>query len=130
MSENIDTAYEPIKVHVVSAPPQTPAGRCRYRCTYQTVKLTAAESAQPVLPTSDDRVMAYIIPLDDPVVVSNNLSDAQNLTGATLPKALDTGSYVPIQDSGPVHVGAATFSGAGGVSRVTVVAVYQATTQS
>jgi len=129
MSEDVDTSYEPIKVHVVSAPPSSAPARCRYRSNYQTIKLTAADPSQPILPTSDERVQAWVIPLDDPIVISNNQSDAQNSIGATLPKATDTASSFPIVDSGPMFAAATTFSNSG-TSRVTVVAVYEVTAQS
>ena len=121
---DVNTDYEPIKVHVVSAPTSSAPARCRVRSNYQTIKLTAADPSQPILPTSDERVAAYVIPLDDPICISNNQSDAQNFIGAQLPKATDTGSYFPINDSGPMFASAQTFS-SGGTSRVTVVAVYE-----
>ncbi len=129
MSENVDTSYEPIKVHVVSAPASPAAKRCRYRSNYQTIKLTAADPSQPILPTSDERVAAYVIPLDDTICISNNQSDAQNFIGATIPKALDSAGYFPINDSGPMFAAATTFS-SNATSRVTVVAVYEVTAQS
>lgn len=121
-TEEQSTAYDPIKVHVVKGGYSD--ANPRYRSNYQTVKLTAGDPVENLLPTSDDRIIAYVCPIDDPITISNNQSDAQNGVGATLPKVSGE-QWIPIQDSAPLFGAATTFSGPGSVSRVSVISVYR-----
>lgn len=91
-----------------------------YRSTYVTVTLTAAGTAEQLLPASRDRVIAYAQARDDDVCIHGNQSDAESGHGAIIPKA-NTAPW-PIQDSEAVYVAATTLAGA--TSRITLTVVH------
>lgn len=113
-------AMTPIMVHVANLPTQTPAGNKIYKATYFTITLQAAGDAEPLLPVSSNRVIAYVQPLDDNAVINSLPSDAARGTGLVIPKT--NGQPYQIQDSGSLFVAVPVMAGAS--SRITVCAVY------
>jgi len=135
MSTDNLTDYEPIRVQVMPGPDGDTSftsaagiGGNRwagppYRTVYRTIHLTSAEPAQELFPISDDRVNAYVLPIDDTVTIAKTRNDAANGYGATIP----SGTPLPVPDNSAAYVGAQTFSGGSSTySRVTVIAVYKA----
>jgi hypothetical protein len=127
----------PIPIHVASVSSDirlaevTAAKKCRRKSVYQTILLTANDPVQQILEPSDNRVIAWVQPIDQDVVLTANKGDGQssrntgdstlaNPTGALLKKVFDNGSLVPIDDIGEVWVAASVFP-----CRVTVIAVYE-----
>jgi hypothetical protein len=128
-----DTAYEPVKVHIVAdatkgdaAPPK----RRQHRAVYQTFLLTAANPTECILPADEDRVSAYVQALDNDIVLGHTQGIVGNgvnmVTGAPAPY----GALVPHANTAPFPVddNAAVFAGAttaASSSRVTVIASYR-----
>lgn len=118
----------PVPMHLASVDPSVslPAGRppahaCR--TIFRTVRLTAADPAQEITGAAEDREILYVQALDDDITLSTRQSDAQAGVGAIVPK-INTAPY-PVRHDGVIFAGASTFTGAGGVSRVSVTAVYR-----
>ena len=115
---------EPVRVHVAGSdvdlggPAQPKRTR---RSVFQTITLTADDSAQPILPASPARVGALVQALDADVTLAAKLSDAAAGAGTVVPHA-NTVPY-PVEHDGPVYVGAALTGGA--TARVAVTAVYE-----
>jgi len=97
----------------------TPTGKI-YRTTYNTLLVTTAAQAEPILAASNNREIAWIQPLDDDMVVHSVASDAARGNGTRIPKA--NNAPYPIQDSGTVFVAFPTIAGSS--SRVSISAVY------
>ena len=129
---------EPIKVHVASISDDArpaPSGRPqeRYRGVYTTVQLTANDPVQNILPEDPDRVEAYVIALDNDIVIgTQNQVRAEQNTTADVPYPI--GSYVPAKTAGgsfipfPVRDCNAVFAGVtttASNSRVSVAAYYR-----
>lgn len=115
--------YEPISVHVVGDSSRT--NRMRYRTVYHTVKLTADDPAQEILPDSEARVVAFVQALDDDLVLADSQGNAARGYGTVLAKA--NGSPWPVMDSAAVFAGNSTGTFSGGstaYSRLTVMATY------
>jgi hypothetical protein len=117
--------FEALSVRLIGPVPQPPQDV--YADVYQTVILSPAATigvggAEEILPASSLRVVAMIQPLDDDIVVSDNMSDANSGRGATIPKT-NTAPW-PIQGSGAVYAWVAG-NMAGAQSRISVSAVYR-----
>ena len=128
-AETVETVIEkinPIPIHVASVGPGVSLGtpgqklKTERRSAFYTITLTAANDAEQILPASDDRDIAWVQPLDDNAVISDNMSSAANGTGTTIPKG--NNQPYPVQHSGAVYVSVPVMAGA--TSRITVAAVY------
>lgn len=134
MNEQIEAVH----VHVasvadgVTVPGQPRPGR-RYRAHYETFQLTANDPVQCILPEDGDRVEAYVLALDNDIVIGtkNQVSATQN-TAASVPYPI--GAYVPAKTTGgslipfPVKDCDAVYAGVtttGSNSRVSVAAYYR-----
>lgn len=117
--------FEALAVRLIGPVPQPP--RPVDGTVYQTVILlpasTGIAAAEEILPASPLRIIAWILALDDDIVISDNQSDATNGRGATVPKTLN--AWTPIQDSGAVYAWAASGALAGAQSRISVMSVYR-----
>lgn len=130
---------EPVQVHIASiaehamlpAPP--PQGPARYRAHYETFQLTASDPVQCILPEAEDRVEAYVLALDNDIVIGtkNQVSATQNTAssvpypiGTYVPSKTTAGSIVPfpVRDCDAVYAGVTT---TGSNSRVSVAAYYR-----
>lgn len=120
-----DQGFEALAVRLTGPVPQPP--RDVYGTVYQTVILQPPDkgvgAAEEILPASPLREIAWIQPLDDDIVISDNKSDAESGRGTTIPKT-NTAPY-PVQDSGAVYAWAASGSLAGASSRISVSTVYR-----
>lgn len=114
--------YEPIPVHVVSAPAVKPE---EITAVYLTVELqlvdTDTVASSLLLPASTKRVGAYVQALDDDVIISGNESDARKGAGTVVPHTNTT--PWPINDHGVVYVACRQLGGA--KSRVSLCAWYR-----
>jgi hypothetical protein len=117
-----DPTMTPVPIHLAST--SVPIGpteaRKIYRATYFTLTLVTAGDAEPLLPVSGNREIAWVQPLDDNIVINGLQSDAARGNGLIIPKT--NGQPYPIQDSGSLFVSVPVLAGA--TSRVTVCAVY------
>jgi len=134
MSEQLEAVH----VHVASvAQDVTLPGRerpaQRYRAHYETFQLTASDPVQCILPEDPDRAEAYVMALDNDVVIGtrNQVSAAQNTAanvpypiGAYIPAKTNGGSLIPfcVKDCDAVYAGVTT---TGSNSRVSVAAYYR-----
>jgi hypothetical protein len=124
--ETVVEKINPIPIHVASVAPGVSMGSTgqkptvERRTVFYTIILTAANDAEQLLPASDDREIAWVQPLDDNVVLSDNMSSAASGTGTVVPKG--NNQPYPVQHSGAVYVSAPVMSGA--TSRITMTAVY------
>jgi hypothetical protein len=128
----------PVPVHVASVAPDArsamtaPAREC-YRGVYTTVQLTANDPVQCILPEDPGRVEAYVVSLDNDIVIGtqNQVSAAQNTaSGTPYPigaylQAMPTSWATPpfcVKDCNAVYAGVTTTETN---SRVTVAAYYR-----
>jgi hypothetical protein len=134
----MSTDAPPIRVHVASVSDEArpaPSGRSqeRYRAVYTTVQLTASDPVQDILPEDPDRVEAYVIALDNDIVIGtrNQVSAEQNTAagvpypiGAFIPAKTTGGSLIPfpVKDCNAVYAGVTTTASN---SRVSVAAYYR-----
>ena len=129
-----DTKVEPLEVRVANPGDIKPPGprNKRYRAVYETIILNASDPVKQLLPASDTREIAYILPLDFDVVIGKDNGTVQAgantaqspatpsfPSGALIPKAL-TYPY-PVCDTGAVLVAATNLAA---TSRVTVTAYH------
>jgi hypothetical protein len=121
MSTPAVTSVEPVRVHVASAEPGALHGTMRRarRTVFQTITLTADDTAQPLLPAGD-RLHAIVCALDGEVTLAVRQSDAGTGTGTVIPKGMPW----PVVHDGAVYAGASGLSGTT-TSRVSVTAVYE-----
>jgi hypothetical protein len=114
--------YEPdvhtLDVRVVAQPKPVQE---RLYGRYRIATITDVDEAVDLLPASEDRICAYVQPLDDDVVISGNRSDAESGAGTRIPKA-NTSPY-PIYDQGVLYVAAPVIGAT--TSRVSVSATYR-----
>jgi hypothetical protein len=80
-----------VPVHLVSAEPGVMPGapaapRKRKTGLYQTVLFVAGEAAQNILPKADDRVIAFVIALDQDMIIANSKGDAAAGIGSVIPQ--------------------------------------------
>jgi len=124
----------PIAARVAPPPEVAPAPRKRYRSTYQTIVLTADDPVQLILPDSDLRVIAYVVTLDNDIVLSNNFGDAQSALNVKSGTPFPIGCLVPAKGTGgasfpfPVIDSARVYAGVTTTatnSRVAITAVYR-----
>ncbi len=99
-------SYDPVRVHDV-----TP--RRRYRTVFQTIVLTPAEPAQPILPQSDDRHCAWIQALDNDIVLTGTLGQAQAPGNAAGPSAASINANAQANAPGAGQVITSAFLPAG-----------------
>ena len=114
-----------VRVHLTGSdvplggpPPRRPARRS----VFQTVTLTADDSAQSILPASPGRVSALVQALDADITLAATLAAAAAGSGTVVPHA-NTVPY-PVEHDGPVYAGA-PLTGTN-TARVAVTAVYEA----
>lgn len=117
-----EVAYEPLKVHVVSSDVTTPVPPKKvrkYQTVFQTVYLVTGDLTKPILPASEDRIIAHVKATADgkDVTLSGRASDAAAGSGFLLSAAVL--APWPIQESGPVYA-----NGADGAI-VAITAVYR-----
>jgi len=120
-----------MKVHIVGDATKVEPRPERRRVTLGTVVLTADDTAQELLPPADDRVCAYILSLDNDVVIgkdkatvmspSNTKTNVPQPSGAVVPKSLT--AWTPLETSDRVWAGVTTTATN---SRVSVISVYRA----
>lgn len=118
-------ALKPVPIHLASVGPNVKlggGGKKEHRSAFYTITLSQANDAEQLLPASDEREIAWVQPLDDNIVVSDNQSDCAKGTGTVIPK--NNNQPYPIQHSGALYVSAPVLAGA--TSRITLTAVYLA----
>jgi hypothetical protein len=127
---------EPVQVHVVadSTKPAATAPATRRRTVPRTIVLTANDPVQVILPDSDRRRCAYILPIDNPIVLGHSQGEAGAAANTAANTPFPSGAYLPapsattpavpwvIDDQGPVWAGVTTTASN---SRITVIAVYR-----
>lgn len=118
----------PVPMHLASIEPgiELGGGKEPYRAcesVYRLVRLQASDPVQEILPASEDREIAYVLALDDDIVINTKMGDAQNGAGMLI-QHTNPVPY-PIRHDGVLYASAQTFSGAGANSRVSVSAVYR-----
>lgn len=129
--------YEPVRVHVASvesgvqlAAPK--AARRGYRAHYETFALTANDPVQCILPEDEDRVEAFVLTLDQDIVIgtksqcsagSNTVTSVPQPIGTYIPAKTNGGAIFPfpVKDCNAVYAGVTTSSN----SRVSVAAYYR-----
>lgn len=114
-----------VRVHVVSAEPgvMPGAGRPRRRAAYQTVTLSTNELAENILPQSGNRKIAFIVPLDQAVIIGNNKSDVAAQTGAIIPQNVAW----PIEDDAAVYAAPSPALTGGSTARIAIQTTYEET---
>lgn len=139
MSTTTDELAPPIRVHVASidASAQLGAGaapQATWKAVYTTFQLTANDPVQCILPEDPSRCEAYVITLDNDIVIGTRAQcqAAQNTAtsvpypiGAYIPAKTTGGSLIPfpVKDCNAVYAGVTT---TGSNSRVSVAAYYRA----
>lgn len=136
MSEYV--SEEAVQVHIVGDSTQRSACNCgtkkRYRAEYQTVVLSSKDPVQEILPQSEGRHCAYIMPIDNDIVIGKDASmcGASSNTVTNVPSP--SGTYVPAKTTGgalqwlPVYTTDKVYAGittTGSNSRVSIVAYYE-----
>lgn len=115
---------EPLAVRLVGPVPQPLIDV--FSDVYQTVILIPASAGNPsweeILPASPARVRAWVLAIDDDMLISDNASDAANGRGATIPKTLT--AWTPIEGAGALFAAPAGAM-VGPQSRVSVISVYR-----
>lgn len=126
------THENPVPVHLVSAEEGVLGSRAvltaRFTARYETIVLSDKDPVQCILPEDPARVAAYVLPLDNPVVVgTKGQAAAQQNTATSVPRPI--GAYIPATLAVPFPVNDcdAVFAGVtvAGNSRVTVAAYYR-----
>jgi hypothetical protein len=123
---------EPVPVHIVSSAPElrVPPGQPRHRMEYLTVVLQPLDLVQMLLPQSEDRICAWIQPLDEDIVIGKDpaMVGASNNTVTNVPSP--SGALIPATNLQPYPIDShdAVFAGAtvtNANSRVSVTATYR-----
>jgi hypothetical protein len=113
---------DPVHVHIASSDvPAGQQGRRRRRAVYQTVLLQAGDQCQPILPVSPLRKAAFVIGVDQAIVIGGNQSDVASLVGATIPQSVAW----PVEDDGQVYAAATPALTGNTTARVSVMTVYE-----
>lgn len=82
--------------HTAPAPVYTaPASEGNYGTVMIPVSAAGAASVQRVLPRDDDRVQAWLVATDGPVIVATALETAQNPANAGLTGYAASGAWIP-----------------------------------
>lgn len=121
----IDVA--PVPMHLVSVGPDVELGGGKQpsracESVYRLVRLQASDPVQELLPASEDREIAYVLALDDDIVINTKMGDAQNGAGMVI-QHTNPVPY-PIRHDGVLYAASQTFS-SNGSSRISVSAVYR-----
>lgn len=129
-----------VSVHLASVSAEASAGIAgtprperSWKGRYTTFVLTAADPVQCILEEDPDRVEAYVLALDNDVVIGtkgqvqatqNTAANVPQPIGAYVPSKANGGSIVPfpVRDSGAVYAGVTTTAAS---SRVSVAAYYR-----
>jgi hypothetical protein len=112
---------DPVRVHLASSDVPMGQQRRKRRTVYQTVLLQAADQCQPILPVSDLRKAAFVIGVDQAIVIGGNQSDVAQLVGSTIPQSVAW----PVEDGGQVYAAPTPALTGNTTARVTVMAVYE-----
>ena len=110
-------------VHIASAAPGVLEGRGRKAksALYETILFTAGEPAQNILPASDTRKVAFVIPVDQAVVIGSSKSDVAAGVGTLIPQSVAW----PIEDDNPVFAAPTPALTAGSTARLSVSHTYE-----
>ena len=119
----MSSSIEPVRVHIASSDVHqggTPR-RPKKRATYHTVTLQAADQAQDILPASGKRKVAFIIALDQAIIIGGNQSNVANGAGTIVPQNVAW----PVDDDGPVYAAPSPVLTGTSTARVSVQATYE-----
>lgn len=113
-----------VRVHVASAADGVMGGAPRRRrrsALYDTVTLTSDEPAQNILPESHARHVAFIVSLDQAIVIGPNKANVGSGVGTTVPQNVAW----PIEDDNAVFAAPTPALTAGATARISVSATYE-----
>lgn len=126
-----------LHVHIASAAPgalpapaPAPKARRRHRTIFRTAILTPADPVQEILPASDNRVIAWIQPLDAFIVLGRDQGEA-GASANTVPSVPNpSGALIPNTNPQPwpVQHGGVVWAGITDTSkncRIVITAVYE-----
>jgi hypothetical protein len=121
----------PIPIHVASAEPGVltgqPVNNKRFKTTYETYVLTAADPVQNILPQDPKRYRYSIFSVDNDIVLGPSKGVTGNAVNTVAGVPAPNGGYFPkglwrdFHDNGMVYAGATTIAT---ISRVVVIAEY------